>query len=108
VDDRGSGVPFPAEAGNFSVLHRVQTGSEAQPPSYPVGTGPSFPRVKRPERESDYPPLPRAEVKNAWSSISIPNTFFMAWCLVKKSEGQICLYLTILSYKLFTENLSGK
>jgi hypothetical protein len=38
LDDRGSEVRFPAGAGNFYLLHRVQTSSEARPASYPVGT----------------------------------------------------------------------
>jgi len=33
-----TGVRFPADAGNFS-RHLVQTGSEARPLSYPMGTG---------------------------------------------------------------------
>jgi hypothetical protein len=33
LDDRGSGVRFPAGAGKFSLLHRVQTGSGAHPAS---------------------------------------------------------------------------
>jgi hypothetical protein len=33
LDDRGSGFRFPAEAGNFSLHHRVQNGSgDTQPP----------------------------------------------------------------------------
>jgi hypothetical protein len=42
LDDRGSRVRFPAEAGNFS-LHRVQNGSAAHPASYPMGTRGCFP-----------------------------------------------------------------
>jgi hypothetical protein len=42
LDDRGSRVRFPAGAGNFSLHHRVQHGSEAHPASYPTGTGGSF------------------------------------------------------------------
>jgi hypothetical protein len=42
-DDRGSRVHFPAEAGNFSLHHRVQNGSGAHPASYPMRTGGSFP-----------------------------------------------------------------
>jgi len=36
------GVRVPAGAGNFSLLHRLQTGSGAHPASYPVGTRGSF------------------------------------------------------------------
>jgi hypothetical protein len=39
-------VRVPAKAGNFSLHHRVQTGSEAYPASYPMGTRGSFPGVK--------------------------------------------------------------
>jgi hypothetical protein len=33
---------IPAGAGNFSLHHRVQTGSGAHPASYPMGTKGSF------------------------------------------------------------------
>jgi hypothetical protein len=46
LDDRGSRVRLPAGAGNFYLHHRVQNGSGAHPPSYPVGTGGSFPGGK--------------------------------------------------------------
>jgi hypothetical protein len=38
-----SRVRFPAEAGNFSLHHSVQNGSEAHPASYPMGNIGSFP-----------------------------------------------------------------
>jgi hypothetical protein len=37
------GVPFLAGARDFSLFHGVETGSEAHPASYPVGTEESFP-----------------------------------------------------------------
>jgi hypothetical protein len=40
--NRVSVVRFPAEAGNFSLHHRVQTVSGAHPASCPMGTGGSF------------------------------------------------------------------
>jgi hypothetical protein len=46
LHDRGSGVRFPAGAGNFSLHHRVRTGSGAHPASYPMGTTGSFPGGK--------------------------------------------------------------
>jgi hypothetical protein len=46
LDERGSRVRFPAGAGNFSLHHRVQNGSEAHPASYPMGTRGSFPGGK--------------------------------------------------------------
>jgi hypothetical protein len=48
LDNWGSRVRFPGggRAGNFSVHHRVQNGSGAQPASYPMGTRGSFPEGK--------------------------------------------------------------
>jgi hypothetical protein len=46
LDDRCSRVRFPEGAGNFSLHHRVQTGSGAYPASYPMGTTGSFPGGK--------------------------------------------------------------
>jgi hypothetical protein len=46
LDVRGSRVRFPAGAGNFSLHHRIQNGSGAQPASYPMGTRGSFPEGK--------------------------------------------------------------
>jgi hypothetical protein len=48
MNDRGSRVRFPAEAGNFSH-HRVQNGSGIHPASYPIGTRYSFPGGKAAE-----------------------------------------------------------
>jgi hypothetical protein len=46
LNDRGSRVRFRAGAGNFSLHHRVQNGSGAQPASYPKGTRDSSPGCK--------------------------------------------------------------
>jgi hypothetical protein len=40
LEKRGIGVPSPGRVKNF--LHVVQTGSEAHPASYPLGSGGSF------------------------------------------------------------------
>jgi hypothetical protein len=63
LEDRGPRVRFPAGAGNFSLHHRVQTGSRAYPASYPMGTRGPFPGVKRPGREADHSPPSNAEIK---------------------------------------------
>jgi hypothetical protein len=63
LDDLGSGVRFPAEAGNFSLLHSVQTGSGTHPPSYPMGA--LSLGVKRPGREADHSLPSSTEIKNA-------------------------------------------
>jgi hypothetical protein len=71
LDDRVSGVRLREGAGNFSLFHRVQTGSGAHPFSYPIGTGALSLGVKRPGREADNSPPSTAEVKNAWRYTSI-------------------------------------
>jgi hypothetical protein len=45
------------------LRHHVQTGSGANPTSYPVGTGALSLRLKRPGREADHSPPYTAEVK---------------------------------------------
>jgi hypothetical protein len=72
LDDRMRGVRFPVGAGNFSLHHRLQTGSGAHPASYPMGTGGSFPGSK---------------AAWAWSYTSTPRYVSMAWCLVFFKEG---------------------
>jgi hypothetical protein len=46
LDDRGSGIRFPAGGGNFSLHHLVQNGSGTHPAAYPMGTRGSFPGGK--------------------------------------------------------------
>jgi len=53
-----------AMMGFFSLPH-IQTGSEAQPTSYPIGSGGSCHSGK-----ADHPFPSSAEVKNAWSHSS--------------------------------------
>jgi hypothetical protein len=56
----------------FSLHHRLHTGSGAHPASYTMNTRGSFSGVKRPGREAYRPPPSSAEVKNAWSYTSPP------------------------------------
>jgi hypothetical protein len=46
LDDRRSRVRFPAEAGDFSLHHRIQNGSGPHPASYLSGNRGSFPEDK--------------------------------------------------------------
>jgi hypothetical protein len=62
----------PAGAENFSLHHRVKTGSGTHPASYSIGTRVSFPGVRRPGRESDHSPPSSAEVRNEWNYTSPP------------------------------------
>jgi hypothetical protein len=51
---------------NYSIFC-VQTGSEAHPAFYPIGTGGPFPGGKaRPGRDTDHTPPSSAEVKNEY------------------------------------------
>jgi hypothetical protein len=61
VYDRGSRIRFQEWDGNFSLLHRVQTG-----PTHPMATRSSLPDAKQPGREADYSPPSSAKVKNVW------------------------------------------
>jgi hypothetical protein len=57
---------------NFNIIPKlsVQTGSEAHPTSYTMGTGGSFRGVKRPGREAGHSPPTSAEVKKMWTYTS--------------------------------------
>jgi hypothetical protein len=59
LDDRAIEVRSPTGA-DFSSSPCVQTGSEAHPASYPMGTG----GKARPGRDADHSPPSSAEVKN--------------------------------------------
>jgi hypothetical protein len=77
-------VRVPAGTGNFSLHHRVHTGSGAHPASYPMGNRGSFPGegVKRLEHEADHSPPSSSKVKNEWSYTSTPQYGLLAWCSV--------------------------
>jgi hypothetical protein len=65
--------PIPGGAGNFSLHRRVQNGSGAHPPSYPMGTRGSFPGGKAGwglKLTIHLHLVPRS--KNEWSYTSIP------------------------------------
>jgi hypothetical protein len=94
LDDRGSGVRFPAGAGNFSLHHRVQNGSGAHPASYPMGTRGSFHGVERPGREADHFHLV-SRPRMRGTVTPPPEYASMAWCSVK-AQGQLYLSPSVL------------
>jgi hypothetical protein len=49
-------------ASDFSILYSIQIGSGANPASYKVNTGKSFPELKRPESEFDNARAASAEI----------------------------------------------
>jgi hypothetical protein len=55
------------------LLHSIQTGSEANTFSYPMGTRGSFLGAKRPGREVDHSPPFNSEVKNGGATPPLPH-----------------------------------
>jgi hypothetical protein len=53
VERRATGFDF-RQGQNFSLLRSVQTGSEAHPASYPMGTGALSLGAKLPRRKADH------------------------------------------------------
>jgi hypothetical protein len=78
LDDQDGGSSSPGRAKKILLLHIVQTGSGVHPVSYKMGTGSSFPGVKRQGREADHSPPTSAEVKKMWIYTSTPPYVFMA------------------------------
>jgi hypothetical protein len=71
LDDREVGVRVLVGSRKFLLFYIVQTRSVAHPASYPVGTGDSFPGIKRLERDADHSQLvPRSRKRR--SSIPPP------------------------------------
>jgi hypothetical protein len=62
---------IPGRSTGFFLQHHVQTCSGAHPASYPTGTGALSVGAKRLGCEADHTPPSSAEVKNAWSKVSI-------------------------------------
>jgi hypothetical protein len=75
-------VRFPAVQ-DYSLLHSDQTDSESHPASYPMGTGVSFPGLRRPRGEVDRSPPASAVVKNGGAIPPLPYYVFKVWCLIK-------------------------
>jgi hypothetical protein len=67
--------------GNFSLRHRVQSGSGAHPASYAMGMGALSLGLKRPGREADHSPPSIAEVKECMELHLQPQYAFIPWCL---------------------------
>jgi hypothetical protein len=87
---RGSDEVFPHH-------HRVQTGSVAQPVSYPLGTGGSFPGDKA-------TPASSSNVKNAWSYTFTPPIRLRCGVKVKV---KVKLSLSFLNWSPRHEGLLG-
>jgi hypothetical protein len=74
LDDQGE-WDFESRYGKtFSLLRIVKTGFGVHPTSYNMGTGVSFPGVKRQGCEADHSPPTSAEVKKYGSIHPLPHT----------------------------------
>jgi hypothetical protein len=70
------GIWFDSRQGkDSSLLHNVHTGSGVHPVSYPMGTGASFPGVRRQGREADHSPPTSADVKKSEAVRPLPYVF---------------------------------
>jgi hypothetical protein len=75
LDDQGFRFRFQVGAGNFSLHHRDQKGSDAHTASYPMSEKGSFLGSKVAGCESDYPLPASAEVKECVElPLHSPNT----------------------------------
>jgi hypothetical protein len=75
-----------------NFLHVVETGSGAHPASNPMGTGGSFPGVKRQGREADHSPPTSATVNKMCIYTSTPHT--PSWCSVQLVKHKDTFTLT--------------
>jgi hypothetical protein len=101
LDYWGSKVRFPAGAGNFSLHHRVQNGSGADPASYPVGTRGSFLGGK--EAGAWSWPLTSIYCRGKRMSGALPplsQYAFIAWC--SDTQGQLYLFTFVSSFHMST------
>jgi hypothetical protein len=101
LDDRIRGFDSPAGAGNFSLHHRVQNGSGAQPAFYPMSTRSSFRGGRRPAREADHSPPSIAEITE-WVELYLhyPNT--PSWRGARLKHRDNFTFNFTLTFLLFT------
>jgi hypothetical protein len=92
MDD--GGIRVLAEDGNFSLHHRVQTGSGAHPASYPMGTRGSFAGSK-----AGHSPPSSAEVKE-WVELYFHSPNTPSWRgaqLKRKAQWQLYFIVSKLA-----------
>jgi hypothetical protein len=100
------GVRVPAGVGNFSLQHRVQTGSEAHPAPYPMGSRDSIPGDKSAGAWSWLLTSIECRVQECVELYLHSQYAFMAWCLVWKVRG-LRLYFYLIS-KFFSLSRTKK
>jgi hypothetical protein len=85
TDDRGS---IPGGGLEFSLRHRVQTGSVTHPASYQMGNGTLSLGVKRPGREANHSPPSSAEVKEC-VELYLDSPIRLYGVVLSETEGQL-------------------
>jgi hypothetical protein len=78
-------IPGGGNYGNFSLRHRVRTGSGTHPASYPTRTGRSFPEGQSGRDVTLTAQLhlvPRLKMCGAITPL--PQYVFIAWCVIKQ------------------------
>jgi hypothetical protein len=103
LDDRGSRVPFPAGAGNFSLHHCVRNGSGPTQPPIQWVPGALYLGVKRPGREPEYSPPSSAEVKE-WVELYLHSPNTPSWHGAYLSTGTLPFYLYIYTHEVCWRN----
>jgi hypothetical protein len=100
LDNRGS---VPGRGRDFSLHHRLQTGSGVHPISYTctIVIRGSFPGVKRPGREADLHLVPRLGMRR--TKPACPHVF-MAWGLVKHRDNFKITRYNILHLHIKTQS----
>jgi hypothetical protein len=84
----------PGRGLEFFSSPRAQTGSEAHPASYSMGTRGSFPGVKRPCCEAKHSPPSNTKVKKAWGYTSnSPIRLHGVVLNLRIAQGQLYVYL---------------
>jgi hypothetical protein len=76
----GQGLIFPPGQEIFLFSTESRPAGPTQPIQWVLGA--VSPGIKRPEREADHPVSSSAEVKDVGAIPTLPQHFFMAWCLI--------------------------
>jgi hypothetical protein len=87
---------------HFSLLHSFQTGSGPHPPSYPMCTGSSFPRVKRAGCEAIHSPPSSVEVKNGGATPPLPH--MSSWHSAYLSTGLLPFFVCSYNDRWSSDN----
>jgi hypothetical protein len=95
LNGTGIRVRFPTRTRDFSLLHSVQTISEARPPSTPVGTEDSFCRCRASGLEADHLYL-RPRLGTVKLYLRSPKRLYGVMLASRKGKLCPCGFVTIM------------